>query len=170
MGERNRNNERVTKGQVEEGVDGRGSSDDSKKTMQITIYGQCPAQKNSKSVGVNPHTGRTFVASNKTVKNWQKSALLQLMPIKEKVRGRVQIDYMFYVKDNVQRDIDNMIATINDTLQAANADQALQRGKMKAVKGTGIIQGDNWQLLEIGSAKAAIDKENPRAEITITEL
>lgn len=138
--------------------------------MKIVIYGQTPAQKNSKSVGVNPHTGRTFVASNKTVKDWQKSALLQLLAVKEKVQGRVQIDYMFYVKDNVQRDIDNMIATVNDTLQAANSDKAMQRGKLKPVKGTGIIQGDNWQLLRIGSADAEIDKDNPRAEINITQL
>lgn len=138
--------------------------------MQITIYGQTPAQKNNKSVGVNPHTGKTFVASNKTVKDWQKSAILQLKTVQEKFDSRVQINYMFYVKDNVQRDIDNMMATVNDILQVANAEQAMQRGKMKPIKGTGIIKGDNWQLLRIGSADAEIDKENPRAELEIIVL
>lgn len=141
-----------------------------KKETKITIYGQTPAQKNNKQVGTNRYTGKTFVTSNSTVKTWQKDALVQLQVVDAKLRGRVQIDYMFYVKDNVQRDIDNMIATVNDTLQVANAEQAIQRGKLKPVKGTGIIEGDNWQLLRIGSADAQIDKENPRAEITITLL
>lgn len=138
--------------------------------MHITILGQTPAQKNNKQVGTNRYTGKTFVTSNKRVKDWQKDAHLQLQAFNHKFKGRVQIDYMFYVKDNVQRDIDNMIATVNDTLQVANADMSVQRGKLKPTKGTGIIQGDNWQLLRIGSADAAIDKDNPRCELTITEI
>lgn len=71
----------------------------------------------------------------------------------------------------MQRDLDNMITSINDILQVANADMALnKRGKIKPVKGTGIIVGDHWQVLTIGSAHAHIDKENPRAELTITVI
>lgn len=138
--------------------------------MQITILGQTPAQKNGKQIAKNSRTGSMFIISNNRVKTWQADALNQLKSVDEKIEGRVQIDYMFYVKDNVQRDIDNMIASVNDILQVANAEQAIQRGKMKPVKGTGIIQGDNWQLLRIGSADATIDKENPRCELTITKI
>lgn len=138
--------------------------------MKITILGQTPAQKNNKQIARNSRTGSMFIVSNSRVKNWQTSALAQLSDVKQKFRGRVQIDYMFYVKDNVQRDTDNMIASVNDILQAANSDMTIVKGKAKPVKGTGIIQGDHWQLLRIGSADAAIDKENPRCEITITEI
>lgn len=138
--------------------------------MKITILGQTPAQKNGKQIAKNRRTGSMFIISNSRVHNWQKDALQQLTAVKGKCQGRVQVDYMFYVKDNVQRDIDNMIASVNDILQVANAEQALQRGKVRPVKGTGIIQGDNWQLLRIGSADAVIDKENPRVELTITEI
>lgn len=138
--------------------------------MKITILGQTPSQKNSKQVGTNRYTGKTFVTSNTNVKNWQKDALRQLLSVSKRFSGRIRIDYRFYVKDNVQRDIDNMIASINDILQDANAEMKIQRGKVKPVKGTGIIFGDHWQVLEIGSAIAEIDKENPRAEITITEI
>lgn len=138
--------------------------------MKITIYGQTPSQKNSKQVGRNRYTGKTFVTSSSTVKTWQADALKQLMKVTDVFRDRVQIDYMFYVKDNVQRDLDNMITSVNDTLQNANCRQEIVKGKVKNVKGTGIIKGDNWQLLKIGSADAEIDKENPRAEITITPL
>lgn len=138
--------------------------------MKITILGQVPAQKNSKTVGRNRYTGKTFVTSNSRVKNWQQSALAQLRDFDHKFKGRVQIDYMFYVKDNVQRDTDNMIASVNDILQQANSEIQIVKGKAKPVKGTGVIQGDHWQLLRIGSADAAIDKENPRCELIITEL
>lgn len=139
--------------------------------MKITIYGQTPSQKNSKQVGRNKYTGKTFVTSSNTVKTWQQDAFKQLKTFEYAFRGgRIQIDYMFYVKDNVQRDLDNMITSINDTLQNANCRQEIVKGKLKNVKGTGIIEGDHWQMLKIGSADAAIDKENPRAEITITPL
>lgn len=138
--------------------------------MKITILGQTPSQKNSKTVGKNRYTGKTFVTSNSRVKNWQESAISQLKSYPFRFSGRVEIKYMFYVKDNVQRDLDNMIASVNDILQVANAEYLLKNSKLKPVKGTGIIKGDNWQLLKIGSADAEIDKENPRVEIEITDL
>ena len=123
--------------------------------MKLTILGQTPAQKNSKQIFYNKATGKPFITSNDTVKSWQKTAAIQLnsMYQRDTFTKRVVVDYYFYVKDNRKRDIDNMVASINDALQAG-----------------GILEGDNWQLLEIGSAKAEIDKENPRAEITITEI
>lgn len=143
--------------------------------MIITILGQTPAQKNNKSVGVSKSTGKTFVASSKKVKEWQKSALEQLesLDMKFRPRKRMQLDYMFYVKDNVQRDTDNMISSVNDILQVAGAEYEKVIGKngkpkKKIIKGTGMIKGDHWQVLKIGSADAQIDKENPRAEIKFT--
>lgn len=138
---------------------------------KITIHGQTPAQKNGKSVGVTK-TGRTFVASNKRVKDWQKEAIEELEMQDVKFRGgRLRIDYMFYVKDNVQRDTDNMISSVNDILQVAGADKAPdKKGKLKPVKGTGVIVGDHWQVLKLGDSDVEIDKENPRVELTISEL
>lgn len=138
---------------------------------KITIHGQTPAQKNGKSVGVTK-TGRTFVASNKRVKDWQKEAIKELeMQDMKFSGGRLQIDYKFYVKDNVQRDTDNMISSVNDILQVAGADKAPdKKGKLKPVKGTGVIVGDHWQVLKLGDSDVEIDKENPRVELTISEL
>lgn len=138
--------------------------------MEITIYGQTPSQKNSKQVGRNRYTGKTFVTSSKTVKTWQEDAIQQLVRFPYRFSGRVEISYMFYVKDKVQRDLDNMIASVNDVLQVANTDYSMQRGKMRPVKGTGIIKGDNWQLLRIGGADAELDRDTPRVVLTITDL
>lgn len=138
--------------------------------MQLTILGQTPAQKNSKQIYTNSRTGKPFITSSNLVKEWQYNALMQLRQFKHRFKGRVQIEYMFYVVDDVQRDLDNMMASVNDILQQANALMQIKAGKVKPVKGTGIIQGDNWQLLRVGSADAAIDRKNPRAELIIKEL
>lgn len=137
--------------------------------MQFVISGQTPAKKNSRDLFKNPRTGKPIIKPNAAFDAWQAAAMYELIKVPY-IRGRVQLDYMFYVVDNAQRDLDNMIASINDCLQAAKADMALQRGKVRAVKGTGILAGDHWQLLRIGSADAAIDRENPRAVITVTEV
>ena len=143
------------------------------KEFVLTIHGQTPAQKNGKTVGRAKATGRTFVASSKTVKAWQKASLEELNVLGVRFRsptGRIKIDYVFYVKDNIQRDTDNMIASVNDLLQVVSADYAPnKKGKMKPVKGTGLIPGDHWQVLQLGTTHVEIDKGNPRAVLTLSE-
>lgn len=120
--------------------------------MKLTIIGQTPAQKNNKQIA-RLRDGRTIIVSNKIVQSWQKDAAMQLKLLyqRDTFTEKVKIDYMFYCKDNRGRDVDNMVATINDALVKA-----------------GIIVDDKWQLLAIGSADATIDKLNPRAEIIIS--
>lgn len=137
---------------------------------KVIIDGQTPAQKNGKQIRKNRATGQRFIGSSDIVKEWQRSSLIALWGDKRRFKGRVQIDYMFYVVDDTQRDLDNMVASINDVLQQANALYTLKNGKQKMLKGTGMIYGDHWQKLRIGSADAEIDRQNPRAEMTITEL
>lgn len=138
--------------------------------VQIVITGQTPSKKNSKRILKNFKTGNRFIGSSEIALDWAEEATRQLNSCKLRFRTRVQIDYMFYVEDDTQRDLDNMITSINDILQSANRAYTLQRGQMKPAKGTGILKGDHWQLLRIGSADAAIDRKNPRAVMTITEI
>lgn len=123
--------------------------------LQITILGQTPAQKNSKSIAYNRATKKPFIMSNQNVKGWQNDAAMQLLRyrIKEPLQGRQELSIMFYVKDKRRRDLDNMLTTIQDAL----------------VKG-GILEDDSWQYIRIGRIDAEIDKENPRAEITIKNI
>jgi hypothetical protein len=138
--------------------------------MEIVIFGQTPSKKNSKEIRQNRATGQRFIGSSQISLDWAEAALIQLRQCKYRFRTRIQIDYMFYVKDDAQRDLDNMMTSVNDVLQAANRAYTLQRGEMKPAKGTGILMGDHWQVLRIGSADAAIDRKNPRAVMTITEI
>lgn len=142
--------------------------------MIITIHGQTPAQKNNKQIFKNSRSGSNFITSSEIFKTWQKEALTQVdnsaFRFRAKPNHRVKIDYMFYVKDNRGRDVDNMIASVNDLLQLAGSDYGPdKKGKIKPIKGTGIIIGDNWQVLKLGESDACIDKENPRVELILSE-
>lgn len=114
-----------------------------------------PSQKNSKSIAINRATGRPFIMSNQNVKTWQAIAALELRAyhIKKPLEGRQEISVMFYVKDNRRRDLDNMLTTIQDAIVKA-----------------GILEDDSWKFLKIGEVDAQLDKDNPRAEITIRSI
>lgn len=120
--------------------------------LKLTLSGQVPAQKNSKSIAYNRGTGKPFIMSNQNVKSWQNSADVELLRyrIKEPLQGKQELSVMFYVKDNRRRDLDNMLTTIQD---------ALVRG--------GILEDDSWKYLRIASVDADLDAVNPRAEITL---
>jgi Holliday junction resolvase RusA-like endonuclease len=142
--------------------------------MKIVIYSQTPSQKNSKRILPNWKAKKVRLISSQRTLDWKEEAFKQLDPLNIHIRTdkRLQADYVFYVNDNTQRDLDNMIASANDILQQACADFAYnpKKKKMERVKKTGIIIGDHWKVLRIGSADAQVDKDNPRAEITITEI
>jgi len=145
--------------------------------IKIIINNQTPSQKNSKRIMPMWNARTVRLISSKTVLDWKEAALAQLDPQAQRIRTdkRLQIDYMFYVNDKTQRDLDNMIASINDLLQQACADIEFvpnKKGKImeKRVKKTGIIIGDHWAVLRIGSADAEVDKINPRCELIITEV
>lgn len=123
--------------------------------MTFSISGQTPSQKNRKIISTNRATGRPFLRTEEKVKVWQLAAGWELksVPVHFDDRFRVNIDYMFHVKDNRRRDIDNMMASVNDALVTA-----------------GIIADDSWQMLRINSADAMLDKENPRAEIKLIRI
>lgn len=146
-------------------------------SWKIIIDGQTPSQKNNKRIMPMWSAKKVRLISSKQTLDWKELALAQLDPLEQRIRTdrRLQIDYIFYVKDNTQRDLDNMIASVNDVLQQACADKEMvpnKKGKLveKRVKKTGIIVGDHWKVLRIGSADAEVDKEYPRAELTITEV
>lgn len=112
-----------------------------------------------------------FIASSDRAKNWEKDALNQLLDCPFKFKSRLRISYEFYMKDLIQRDLDNLICSTNDLLQLANCEYEINKnGKKKPKKGTGIIVGDHWVMLEIGSAVAYLDREDPRVVITIEEI
>ena len=119
--------------------------------MTITIHGQTPSLKNRKKITCKGNRPRMY--TEKSVKDWQKDALQELMQYTGQQDGKVMMDYMFYVKDDAVRDISNMIQSVEDILVEK-----------------GLLIDDSWQHVCIGTADAQIDRDNPRCEVTIVEL
>lgn len=131
-------------------MDYRESSDDFK-SLTVTIPGQTVSQKNSKQI-IPSRPPR--LVDNPIVKKWRNETAKYLAETyKEDLKEKQVIAiYTFYLKDRVRRDIDNMISSCNDAIVQA-----------------GILSDDNWKVLRIGGAEAVLDKDNPRAEITLVE-
>lgn len=119
--------------------------------MDIVISGQTPSKKNSRNLFIR--NGKQVNIPNKKYLEWEQNAMQELSIYKGQADGKVMIDYMFYVVDRRRRDLSNMIQSVEDVL----------------VK-KGLIKDDAWEYVCIGSADAAVDKDNPRVEFSIHEL
>lgn len=118
--------------------------------QKIVILGQTPSKKNSR---INTRSGRSF--PSKRYSEWHRNSSLQLQTILEggltiNSDLKCEIEYRFYVQDLRRRDVSNMIESINDLLVDL-----------------GILKDDDWKHVSIGKADAELDRELPRAEITI---
>lgn len=119
--------------------------------MEITIKGQCPPKKNARQLFVR--NGRIVNVPSQRHKAWEQSALQQLKSaFQGQADGKVSAAYHFYVKDNRKRDLDNMIASVNDVLVKA-----------------GLLSDDSWQCLSIGGAEAEVDSKDPRVVVWLYE-
>ena len=121
-------------------------------TEKIVLLGQVPSKKNSR---INTRSGRSF--PSKRYSEWHKNSVEQLGTIdgsfgKGITSQKCEINYMFYCKDLRRRDVSNMLESINDLLVDV-----------------GILEDDDWKHVRIGWADATVDKEKPRAEVTIKQ-
>ena len=137
--------------------DDRGSSNSrsiNTNIMIIKLDGQVPAQKNDKRIAINRRTGKPFPMTSPAVKAWQELVAWQLKALNlEPFTDRVGITYLFRVKDNRRRDLDNMEASINDAIVKA-----------------GIIVDDSWQWCKTDDSDAHIDKDNVGVTLTIRKV
>ena len=129
----------------------------STKDGTIILLGQVPSKKNAKQIV--KVRGRLALISSKRHAEWHKYAVEQLKAISNEELQKItevaknakcEISYMFYCKDLRRRDTSNMLESINDLLVDA-----------------GILIDDDWSHVRIGWADSDLDRENPRAEITI---
>lgn len=70
--------------------------------------------------------------------------------------NKAKIKYYFFVPDNRRRDEANMIQMCKPMIDG--------------IADAKVIAGDHWQVLKIAGVVVAIDNENPRVEIELSEV
>jgi len=118
----------------------------------IFFIAGCPvSQKNSKKIGIHGRTGRPFVFSKLSVREWKRDACDQLSQqwgSRSPISGDLEAWVLVYLGPGQRIDADNMCAAPFDALEAA-----------------GIVQND-YQISKL-HAERLRDPENPRIEITL---
>lgn len=124
--------------------------------IKLTYHGAVLSKKNTKQIIKNPRTGKPIIVSNKSAKanegdmtdQFSLQTLKQAAPVE-----KCKISIVIYEPNWQRRDLDNQTTSILDALVKA---EVIKDDSIKCVVGLSI---------ELGG----IDKNNPRAEIVITE-
>ena len=88
-------------------------------TINLTIEGRPISKKNSRQ-HVTTRDGRKFVIPSEAFRTFQQIALAQLNQYRNiQLIGPYKVSYRFFMKGNLDADMDNLIAGVNDILQEA---------------------------------------------------
>lgn len=120
--------------------------------LYLVINGVIPSKKNSKKVIPDWKHRRVRLITSPEVQNWEKVVQSGVMGM-GKIDGPVKMEIVIYNPDLRKRDLDNQLCSIND-----------------AIKGILFEEDDGKVLQDIHIRWGGVDKENPRAEITISPL
>ncbi len=69
------------------------------------------------------------------------------------IAGPVLISYAIFVPDNRPRDTCNILQSLKPSIDG--------------IVDSGLVEGDSWQQMRVYNVSVAIDRKNPRVEITI---
>ena len=126
----------------------------SKIVYKCKIMGAARTKKNHSRIITNPKTGKPMVIQSKQYVQYEADALKQLHKPAEPISTAVNAQYRYYMPNARKCDLVNLMQATNDIL----------------VKG-GVIEDDNYTIVASHDGSGVwVDKENPRVEITITEV
>ena len=125
---------------------------------KFTIYSNPVTKKNSSQIVQNRATGRYFIAPSAQYKKYCKECLRQIMTWTDRPKTPidypVNMKYLFYKESRRLCDDLNHSAALDDILVQA-----------------GVLKDDNRDIVTgHDGTRVFYDKENPRVEITITEV
>lgn len=123
------------------------------------FFGQVTAKKNSKVIAINRHTGKPFVRMNDNAKlqervmveNFTYDMRFNKLTPEDFADKRIEVVVEIWNKDGRKHDLDNQVSTILDALVKA-----------------GVLPDDSQKTVwKITATYMGIDKEDPRAQITV---
>ena len=124
---------------------------------RIVIHGQPITKKNSQQILVNRKTGKPFISPSSRYTQYQADARWEIFG---QWRGKPTIDYpvnikcLFYMETKRRVDLTNLLEAIDDILVHYR-----------------IIKDDNYTIVAgHDESRVLYDKDNPRTEITITDM
>ena len=124
------------------------------KPIKLTLQGRPVTKKNHSRIITNPKTEKPMVIQSKQYVQYEADALKQLHKPAEPVSTAVNAQYRYYMPNARKCDLVNLIQATNDIL----------------VKGE-VIADDNYTIVASHDGSGVwVDKENPRVEITLTEV
>lgn len=119
--------------------------------MEIVIHGQPRTKKNSSRIALI--NNRHVLLPSKAYKAYEKVALMQLARV-QAVHGPVSVRCRYFLQNRKSwPDLVGLLQATSDILQVAK-----------------VIDNDKYIVNYDGSEIAGLDKDNPRAEITITPI
>ena len=129
-----------------------------RRQFKFTIYGDSRTKKNSSMIVTNPKTHRPFITPSPQYKAYCKECIRQINTWvgrpKEPIDYPVRVTYLFYKSTKRLCDDLNHSAALDDILVQA-----------------GILIDDNRDIIEShDGTRILYDHDNPRVEITITEM
>ena len=123
--------------------------------FKFVIIGEVISKKNSNNLWVNKYTGRPVLTRHQNYRDWEESAIMQLiiqrnlLEIREPITELLSATFLFY-RSNFRSDCSN-----------------LEEGVLDSIEKSGIVKNDN--LFRWHSSELFKDKINPRVEIIINE-
>jgi Holliday junction resolvase RusA-like endonuclease len=120
----------------------------------IIIPGRPTTKKNSQQIFINKHTHRPFISQSDTYKNYEELCLWYLRKYKQRYEDKVHIQALYWMPNKRSwPDLIGLLQATCDILQKAQ-----------------IITNDRYVDSLDGSRIVGVDRDNPRCEITITEV
>lgn len=122
--------------------------------IKIILQTAPRTKKNSQQIFFNKATGKRMIVPSKQYKEYEQACLWQIRRLKEPISWAVNVKCVYYMPTRRKVDLSNLIEASLDILVRA-----------------GVLEDDNCEIASAhDGSRVFYDKENPRAEITITEL
>lgn len=122
--------------------------------LAFTIHGNPITKKNSQRIVTNPRTLRPMIMPSSQYKQYEADAMKQIVYGGEPVNIPVTVTCVYYMRTKRACDLTNLLEATDDILVKRR-----------------VLYDDHYRIIAShDGSRVYTDKNNPRVEITITEM